>query len=122
MCDTQKSTTNLVAGIAIGAAIGAGLTFLFATKKGKELRKRVRDEYPEVFDRLEEAVGDMTAEVSKAREEVAALGEQASKTVRSNVGEKLVEVGEDVESLGKQIEKPPVVKPRHFFKNGKTVK
>lgn len=111
MCDTQKSTTYLVAGIAIGAAVGAGLTFLFATRKGKELQKRVRDEYPEVFDKLEEAVSN-----------AGSLGEQASEVVRNNVGEKLVEVGEDVESLGKQIETPAVAKPRRFFKNGKLAK
>ena len=52
----SKDKSGLAAGIILGAAAGAGIAFLFGTKKGKELRKKIRDDYPEVFDKLDDAL------------------------------------------------------------------
>ncbi|MCL4389781.1 MAG: YtxH domain-containing protein [Patescibacteria group bacterium] len=80
---------TLLTGLAIGAAIGAGLTFLFGTKKGAEVREKIKDQYPDLFDRvddvlegLEEKYGDVVSEMEKIeekapeemKEEVAHLG------------------------------------------------
>lgn len=45
-------------GLILGAALGAGIAFLFGTSKGKEVRKKIRDNYPEFFDRIDEVLGD----------------------------------------------------------------
>lgn len=55
----ENKNSGLITGLIIGAAIGAGLAFLFGTKKGQEVRKKVRDQYPELFDQIETTLGDI---------------------------------------------------------------
>lgn len=101
----------------MGAAIGAGLTFLFGTKKGKEIRERVRDQYPEFFDKLDkilEGVGEgyenVVEEVRKVEKEVAEMSAESKEVVQ----EKVAGLGKAVEHLGKELEKAAPNKPRLF--------
>ncbi|MCL4397785.1 YtxH domain-containing protein [Patescibacteria group bacterium] len=121
----NKSSGGLITGLAIGAALGAGITFLFGTKKGKEIRDNVREKYPDFFDQLEDALGDVREnlseeyetvvdEVQKVKDEVSSMtiGE-ASDAAKDAVVEKVDKLGVAVASLGKQIEKASA-KPRLF--------
>ncbi len=121
MCDHHDNNGTLITGLALGAAIGAGLTFLFGTDKGKEIRNRVRDQYPEFFDRLDDVLGnieegyeDVVGEVKKVEKEVAEMKTDA----KENVQEKVADLGRAVEKLGQQLEKAPHSKP-HLFKGVK---
>lgn len=117
MCDNHNNSGSLLAGIAIGAAVGAGLTFLFGTNKGKEVRNKVRDQYPEFFDKLDDALGNIeegyenvVGEVKKVEEEVAEMKTDA----KGAVSEKVADLGKAVEKLGKELEKASPAKPRLF--------
>lgn len=125
MCESRNSSTNLVVGVAIGAAISAGLTFLFATKKGKELRDKVRNDYPEVFDRAEEVItnakdslsedyANVIDEVTKVKEEISkmTIGE-ATEATKDAVTKKVNDLDKAVKSLGKSP---------HFFRGVKRKK
>ena len=85
---------SLFVGLVLGAAIGAGLSLLFAPKSGKETREEVgkrldelkdyvdqttRDITQTVKDRLAEAKNDLAQAVDGAR---AAAAEQAAKLSR----------------------------------------
>ncbi len=125
MSDDRGS--GLLTGLVIGAVLGAGVTFLFGTKNGKEIRDRIRDEYLEVFDRLDEVFenvqenlqekyDDVVDEVQKVKKEVAEL-EEGSHSV---VIKKMDTLGKAVESLGTQIQKVSADKSSHrFLKSGR---
>lgn len=66
----NKNNNGLVTGLVLGAALGAGVAFLFGTPKGKEVREKVRDNYPEFFDRIDEVLGSVKEEVEKIKEEI----------------------------------------------------
>lgn len=55
----NRNNSGLVTGLILGAALGAGIAFLFGTSKGKEVREKVRDNYPEFFDRIDEVLGSV---------------------------------------------------------------
>lgn len=55
----NRNNSGLITGLILGAALGAGLAFLFGTAKGKEVRKKVRDNYPEFFDQIDEVLGSV---------------------------------------------------------------
>lgn len=69
----DRGSSGLLTGLILGAGIGAGLTLLFGTDKGKKIRNQIRSEYPEVFDRLGEVEGE-------AQEVLADLRDHVSKT------------------------------------------
>lgn len=107
MWDNRDRSGGLLTGLALGAVIGAGLTFLFGTKKGKEIRDNVREKYPEVFDRVDEVLDtlrdkyeEVVEEVKKVEEEVAEMSDD-TKTV---VADKVASLGQAVEDLGKKLE------------------
>ncbi len=117
MCDSHDQSGSLLTGLVIGAAVGAGLTFLFGTKKGKEIRDRVREEYPEAFDKIDEVYANLVDEVKNVEEEVAEMSDETKEVVQ----EKVANLGEAVENLGKQLE---TVAPGHrvvrrFLKSGR---
>ncbi len=114
MCDSQDRSGSLLTGLVIGAAVGAGLTFLFGTKKGKEFRDRVREEYPELFDKIDEVYANLVEEVKNVEEEVEEMNEDTKEVVQ----EKVADLGKAVEDLGKKLE---AVAPsrRRFLRSGK---
>lgn len=101
MCDQKHTNGSLITGVVIGGVIGAGLAFLFGTKKGKDLRQKIRSQYPEVFDNLEDIYADVVDQVAEVKKEVATLEKSAEKSVRA----KAVDIGEAVENLGQKIQK-----------------
>lgn len=60
-------------GLMGGLIVGAGAVFLFGTKKGKEIRKKVKDQYPEVFEKIDEIVTDVKGNLSDKYYEVAEM-------------------------------------------------
>lgn len=120
MDNNRNGNGSLIAGLAIGAAIGAGLTFLFGTDKGKHIRKKIREEYPEFFERVDgvvenlgEKYEDVVEEMKRLEEEVSEKGSGTKDVVR----EKVANVGRAVAHLGKQLES--VSKPRRFLRAGR---
>ena len=129
MCDKSSSTTNLVAGLALGAAVGAGLTFLFGTKKGKEVREKVYETNPEFFDQLSEALDQLKDSLGDRYEEVSDQVQDIEKSISEVVTEKesqiantmskkFDEIGHQVSHLGAQIKSmsPPSHTTKRFFK------
>ncbi len=119
---SENKSGSLVAGVVLGAAIGAGLTFLFGTKKGKEIRNKVRDQYPEVFDKIDEVLEgvedryeDVVDEVENIKEDVAEMTEDT----KDAVSEKVADLSEVVKDLGKKLQ---VVSSHRFKKSGRKLK
>lgn len=118
--NNRNENNSLIAGLAIGAALGAGLTFLFGTDKGKRIRKKIRGEYPEFFERVDNVVenlgeryGDVVDEVKKLDGEVS----EKSSGAKDVVKEKVANIGKAVAHLGKQLES--VSKPHRFLRAGR---
>ncbi len=98
MCDKSKSTTiPLIGGLAIGAVLGASAALLFGTKKGKELQKKIRKQYPEVFEKIEGTLSD----------------------VRENLEDKVDDVEERVEEVKKDVLREVGPFKKRFVKNGR---
>lgn len=100
----NNSNNNLLSGLVIGAALGAGITFLFGTKKGKEIRSRVKDEYPEIFNKLEEVINNISEEAEQVKDETSEV-----------FAEKLDSVATAVADLRDHV----TTHPRRFLKSGK---
>lgn len=89
----SESDSGFTSGLIIGSFIGAGAALLFGTKKGEEIRKKIREEYPDFFDQLDEVV-------SSAKE---------------NVSDKYQEVAKEINPVKKEIKKTT----RRFFRGKK---
>lgn len=126
MCQTRNSSDNLLVGVALGAALGAGLTFLFATPKGKEVQKKVRDSYPELFNNLDglisqlkDSLGDRYEEVSQdmqnIKDTVKDVVSEESQQAGKVVSEKVSDLGEQMENLGVKLQSMSTNKSKRFF-------
>ncbi len=111
MSDDNGRTGSLLTGVILGAAIGAGVTFLFGTKKGKEIREKVRDQYPEFFDHVDDVLDNLGDKYEDVVTEVRKLEQEVS------TKSKVANLGKAVEHLGKQLES--VSKPRRFQRAGR---
>lgn len=58
MCDNHEKTSNFVGGLVLGGLIGSGLVFLFGTKKGADIRKKIAREWPELSENLQDFVSE----------------------------------------------------------------
>lgn len=124
MCDNRDKSGTLLTGVVIGAAIGAGLTFLFGTPRGREIREKVRGQYPDFFEHIDDALenlgdkyGDVVEEVKKVEKEVSEMSGDSRETVKSSVSK----LGKKVEEFGKKLES--VSPKKHtFLKSGKPLR
>ena len=128
MCQTKDSSANLLLGITLGAAIGAGAVFLFATPKGKQIRKKIHDSYPELFDQLDSSLSDLKEALGDRYEEVADQVQKIEETVSNvvtdekenisdQVSEKVTGLGLQVENLGAKIQTmASTPKPHRLFR------
>ncbi len=96
MNESKSSPNGLVTGLVLGAAVGAGLTLLFGTKKGKELQKNLRSKYPELFDKLDGVVVDVKEGVSDGYDSVSKQVTSRAAGVKNAVSEKLGSLGKAV--------------------------
>lgn len=66
MSDNKENKTEtehnhkVLGALLLGAAIGAGLGYLFASEEGKEIRKKVVDKVKDFVDNIKEKVEDTT--------------------------------------------------------------
>ena len=111
MCNNSDRTGSLLTGVVLGAAIGVGVTFLFGTNKGKEIREKVRDQYPEFFDQVGDVLDNLGDKYEDVVDEVRKLEKEVT------VKDKVANLGKAVEHLGKQLES--VSKPRRFQRAGR---
>ncbi len=105
----SKNQTGLLAGIILGVAAGAGITFLFGTKRGKDIRNKLRKEYPEAFEKIDEVIEGTQGNLKEGYE---------------NASEKAGELQNEVRKLGTGV-KDSVVKKvqKHWRKQtGKSTK
>lgn len=65
------SNSKGIAGLIIGAAIGAGVTYLITSGKGKEILKKLKKEADKLKKEAEELKENLTAEVDRMKEELA---------------------------------------------------
>ncbi|MEK7127588.1 MAG: YtxH domain-containing protein [Patescibacteria group bacterium] len=97
MCDKSRSSVgSLLTGLTVGAMLGAGAAILFGTKKGKELQIKIKKQYPEVFNKIEDTLDE----------------------VKENFDDKVEEVKDEVKKEIKQIKQIGAPKKR-FVKNGR---
>ncbi|MEK7565784.1 MAG: YtxH domain-containing protein [Patescibacteria group bacterium] len=102
----HNNSSGLLVGLIFGAAIGAGITFLFGTKKGKEIREKIQDEYPEVFENLKDKYTEVVDQI-----------EEIKKEVSDTALEKVEKLGIAVEDLGEHLQNASHSK--RFVKNGR---
>ena len=82
----SKTSKGLVTGLVLGATVGAGLTFLFGTKKGQELQKGLRKRYPDLFEKLDDVVIDVKDSVTDGVDSVKEKGEDIKSTITKKLG------------------------------------
>ncbi len=97
---------NVLAGVGLGALVGAAVALLFAPKTGNEMREDVRHTLDDLKSKAERVAGDL---VSRA-EELAAKGkdivEEASARIKEAVEagrEAVSQAAEEVESTSENV-------------------
>ncbi len=105
----KKRSLHLASGIALGAAVAAGATFLYRTKKGKKLRK-------ELAEHLDDAKGFLSSHVEnikkKAKRLEASLEENNQETIKKSLATK--------KKIAKQLKSTSTtVRKKVFLKSGK---
>lgn len=73
----------MIAGLTIGAVVGAGAAILFGTKKGKELQIKIKKQYPEVFDKIDEKLEEVKEEVQKEIKQIKQIGAPKKRFVKN---------------------------------------
>ena len=68
--DDSSALIYMLAGVGLGAIIGAAAGLLFAPKAGNELREDLTDRYKELKGRAEDWVGETRARVTHSNEEL----------------------------------------------------
>lgn len=113
--------SGLLSGLFVGAAIGAGAAFLFGTKRGKQVRDKLKRDYPEVFNKIEGLIDDTREGLSEGYggmvKEAKVLHQKAQKSETGKVAVKGVnKLGQTVETVGRkmqeisQVDKTPAKK------------
>lgn len=121
MDNDRGRSGSFFSGVVLGAVIGAGLTFLLGTPKGKEVRKKIRDQYPDFFEKVDDVLEDLGDKYGDVVDQVKELEEQVaekSADTKTVVKEKVASLGKAVEHLGKKLESVSSSK-RRFLKGGK---
>jgi gas vesicle protein len=62
MCDKNSNVLGFIAGIVVGAAIGAGVSMLLAPRSGKETREQLKEKGEELLKKSEESFKDIKKE------------------------------------------------------------
>lgn len=94
MCDNNRDkTSNFIGGLVLGGLIGSGLIFLFGTKKGGEVRKKIAREWPELSENMQEFVSETRENLE---EEIKTLPKKIDKA-RDNIEEAIDDLPERME-------------------------
>lgn len=59
MSETKNKTVPFASGLLVGAAVAAGATFLYKTKKGKQVKKVLSGYYHEAKEHLGEVIDEV---------------------------------------------------------------
>ena len=92
MTKHEEGGGNFMAGMLMGAVLAGGSVFFLGTKKGKEMQKKLRAQFPEAAEKVDEVLKNIKDNVEDARDAA---------------GEKLNDVSEKVSDLADA--------PRKFF-------
>ncbi len=96
---TDRNTlTTVLAGIGLGAIVGAAVALLFAPKAGTETRDDVCSSLEDLKDKAEKVAGDL---VSRA-EELVVKGKETLDTVSSRVKEAVAAGREAMDQAGQE--------------------
>ena len=101
----KRKATHFASGLAIGTAVAATATFLYKTKKGKQLRKNFKPHIDNAKGFLEEQIKDIKTQAKKLE---AVLEDQTQVTQ------------EKTKKIKRQVKKTTAtVKRKVFLKSGK---
>lgn len=103
-----KKSINFISGMALGTAVAAGAAFLYKTKKGKKVRKLLKNHYAEAQTFINQLVKDVKQQAKKLESTLEANSdeiESKSKTVKKK--------------LSRQLKKTAASARHVFFKSGK---
>ena len=113
------SNKHFLAGITLGAVIGAGLAYMFGTEQGKKLQKDIKKTGKELAKNIPQDLEDFKAikdSVSeKSSDLVENLGDQAKETLDA-VKDTVSEATDSIKEHFNQ-EESPRPKPRFFKKS-----
>ncbi len=115
----HNSDNNFLIGLVLGGVVGAGLTFLFTTKKGEEIREKIKATAPDLFDQLEdltEAVEEKGEQLQEKAEEVKEMlkEELPDNPAVKKIEEKITEMQNQARTWVQAVNPAPVRKPRFF--------
>ncbi len=87
MCDNHEKTSNFVGGLVLGGLIGSGLVFLFGTKKGADVRKKIAREWPELSENLHDFVSDAQENIAEEMKTLPKKIDKARDTIEEAVND-----------------------------------
>jgi gas vesicle protein len=83
----MKNTLNFIAGMIVGAVLGAVTTLLYAPQSGAELRANLQEQANAERQRLqtfyEKQLGELQSQVDKVQKDVQSLLEQTKQTAET---------------------------------------
>lgn len=113
------SKKHFLAGIALGAIVGAGLAYIFGTDQGKKIQKDIKKKGKELASNIPQDLDDLKAIKDSVSEKgsdfVEDLGDQAKETLNAVKDT----VSEATDAIKEKFEEPVSFpqKPRYFKKN-----
>ena len=103
----DRNRTNNLPALIVGVIIGASLTYLLTTKKGRIIKEQLLVEGKKLLEDLKDKAQEQEEEVAENKEEI----QKKVKEVASDVKEEAKQLSEDVPGHIEQIQK----KGRRFF-------
>lgn len=108
MSEEKNKSLHFTSGLLLGTAVAAGAAFLYKTKKGKQVRKLLKNHYTEAQTFINQLVKDVKQQAKKLESTLETNTdeiESKSKTVKKK--------------LSRQLEKTAASARHVFFKSGK---
>ncbi len=117
----SHNDNNFLLGVLLGGLIGAGITFLFTTKKGEEIREKIKTQAPDFFDQLEEieeAIEEKGEQLQEKAEEVKEMikEELPASPLVQKIEDKITQM-QDQARTWVQAVNPKAAHSRRFFRH-----
>ena len=95
----SENKINGLSALVLGAAVGAAVTYLFTSKKGKEIRSQVLKEGKKLLEELQEEVQEKKEELEEAGEEVKHELEEKAQELKEDIKETAEEIPDHIEEV-----------------------